>query len=262
MRKRISFIIKMVVVALIVGLIIWRFWPQSASHLMPVDENAVTGFAALALVGNGLADNEEYRIDSSEQLGNEPGEIVEILATSNYRPDFRNLLPWGVTKVNSGRKYDGYTVFLDYLYAENKYISVTFFSSSTLIITTDEYSRMRIYHPTNSETLDKLVEYLKTHNTDNISAEKTKGINNDEAIYIVNIRDRAKEERFDCPDAVEKFYEDEMLEYCFSAIKSDYIMVTYNNGDSEDIVAALNAGRATIADLDRFGIDYFTRPKK
>jgi hypothetical protein len=39
-------------------------------------------------------------------------------------------------------------------------------------------------------------------------------------------------------------------------------MVVYNNGNSEDIVTALNAGRATIADLDKFGIEYHTEPKR
>lgn len=38
-------------------------------------------------------------------------------------------------------------------------------------------------------------------------------------------------------------------------------MVTYNNGNSEDIVTALNAGRATIADLDQFAIEYHAEPK-
>ena len=43
---------------------------------------------------------------------------------------------------------------------------------------------------------------------------------------------------------------------------TSHTMVTYNNGNSEDIVTALNAGRATIADLDEFGIEYHTEPKQ
>ena len=80
--------------------------------------------------------------------------------------------------------------------------------------------------------------------------------------FIIEIRDRAKEEQLVCAEAEELFYEDETNRYFFNVIKSHYIMVTYNNGNSEDIVTALNAGRATIADLDEFGIEYHTEPKQ
>lgn len=78
----------------------------------------------------------------------------------------------------------------------------------------------------------------------------------EESRIIVGIRDRYEEGLVDCSDAVEKFYEDENNWYCFGAIKSHCIIVTYKDGSSEDIVTALNAGRATIADLDKFGIEY------
>ena len=76
------------------------------------------------------------------------------------------------------------------------------------------------------------------------------------------IRDRAKEDNLPCDDALEKFYEDESNEYYFSAIKSQYVIVIYNDSTSEDIVTALNAGRVTIADLDEFGIEYYIVPKQ
>lgn len=79
--------------------------------------------------------------------------------------------------------------------------------------------------------------------------------------FIVEIRDRAEEEHLVCAEAEELFYEDETTEYYFNVIKSHYIMVIYNNSNSEDIVTALNVGRATIADLDEFGIEYHTEPK-
>ena len=75
-------------------------------------------------------------------------------------------------------------------------------------------------------------------------------------------RDRAEEEQLVCAEAEELFYEDETNRYYFNVIKSHYIMVTYNNANSEDIVTALNAERATIADLDEFGIEYYTEPKQ
>lgn len=79
--------------------------------------------------------------------------------------------------------------------------------------------------------------------------------------FIVDIWDRTKEEQLDCADAIEIFYEDETAEYYFSCIKSHYVMVMDNTGRTVDIVTALNEGLATIADLDYYGIDYFTAPK-
>ena len=78
---------------------------------------------------------------------------------------------------------------------------------------------------------------------------------------IVEIRDREKEENLPCDTALEKFYEDESNEYYFSVIKSQYVVVTYNDGSSEDIVTALNADRITMADLDKFNIEYRIEPK-
>lgn len=79
--------------------------------------------------------------------------------------------------------------------------------------------------------------------------------------FIIEIRDRTEYEPLECAEATELFYEDDTTYYWFNVIKSHYIIVTYNNGNSEDIVTALNAGRATIADLDKFDIEYHTEPK-
>ncbi len=78
-----------------------------------------------------------------------------------------------------------------------------------------------------------------------------------EAEEIVKIVDRTKEESIPCDTAMEMFYYDGYTRYYFPAIKSQYVEVRYSNGASEDIVTALNAGRATIKDLDRFEIEYY-----
>ena len=83
-----------------------------------------------------------------------------------------------------------------------------------------------------------------------------------ETVAIVEIIDRTKEEQIDCADALDMFYEDETNRYYFSVIKNDYIIVKYDNGHSEDIVTAMNAGRATLSDLNKFGIEYYTEPKQ
>ena len=105
---------------------------------------------------------------------------------------------------------------------------------------------------------------IATENNENISTETTEDLSEipGGTRFIIEIRDRAEEEQLNCAEAEELFYEDETNRYYFNVIKSHYIMVTYNNGNSEDIVTALNAGRATIADLDDFDIEYHTEPKQ
>ena len=105
---------------------------------------------------------------------------------------------------------------------------------------------------------------IATENNENISTETTEDLSEipGGTRFIIEIRDRTEEEQLPCAEAEELFYEDETTEYYFNVIKSQYIMVVYNNGNSEDIVTALNAGRATIADLDEFDIEYHTEPKQ
>ena len=79
---------------------------------------------------------------------------------------------------------------------------------------------------------------------------------------IVSIEDRTVTEQLPTDDAVEVFYEDAEYEYSFASIRSHLVTVTYNNGTSEDIKTALEAGRAAIQDLDTFGIHYYVEPKQ
>ena len=80
--------------------------------------------------------------------------------------------------------------------------------------------------------------------------------------FIIGIWDKTEQEQIACVEIEEKFYEDETTEYYFNVVKSQHIFVSYNNANSEDIVTALKSGRATIADLDFYGIEYHTKPKK
>ena len=78
---------------------------------------------------------------------------------------------------------------------------------------------------------------------------------------IREITDPTDDPNFAYDTAVEKIYEDERNEYFISGLYSQYIIVHYTDGTQEDIVTALNAGRATFADLGKFGIRYWAEPK-
>ena len=80
--------------------------------------------------------------------------------------------------------------------------------------------------------------------------------------HITNIRDRSKEENLPVAEALERFFSDVDNNYYFPGIKSQYITVYYSDGTSENIITALQTERATIADLDTFGIKYITNPRE
>ena len=168
MKKRIGLITTVLIIALVICLLTWRFWPQSSSNLLSIDKSAINGVSAYAMIRtfeHGQSYTDTYRIDRQEEPGNDQEELVEILETSRYQQDFRNLWPWGIDSVSGGRYYDGRTVTVTFYSptAENQYTEIMFMSSGLVVVQTSKHSSMRIYHPTNRETLDKLVEYLQTN---------------------------------------------------------------------------------------------------
>ena len=78
---------------------------------------------------------------------------------------------------------------------------------------------------------------------------------------IREITDPTDDPTFTYDTAVEKIFEDENNEYFIGGLYSQHIIVYYTDGTQEDIVTALNAGRASIVDLDKFGIRYWAEPK-
>ena len=83
-------------------------------------------------------------------------------------------------------------------------------------------------------------------------------VHHDSILEIINPTD---DPNFAYDTAEEKIYEDEVNEYFIGGLYSQHIIVRYADGTQEDIVVALNNGRATVADLDKFGIAYWAVPK-
>ena len=168
MKKRIRLIITFLIIALVICVLTWRFWPHPSSYIISMDKTAITSFSAYAIVScfeNGQSEFDTYRIDITEPQSNESAEIMEIVSTSGYQQDFRNLLPWGLDHVGSDRNYDGkiMTVSLYTGPQQDKHVEIQFLSSSVVAVRDSCKSGLRIYHPTKRKTMDNLVEYLQTH---------------------------------------------------------------------------------------------------
>ena len=63
-------------------------------------------------------------------------------------------------------------------------------------------------------------------------------------------------EDFFCAQALEPFYSDDNYTYYFGCIKSSYVKVIYEDDTEDSIQDALENGRITIKDLDKYNIGY------
>ncbi len=63
-------------------------------------------------------------------------------------------------------------------------------------------------------------------------------------------------------EAIDEFFEDDNFTYYFSDTPmSEYIIVKYSDGTTQNVKEALADGNITIEDLDRFGIKYLKYSK-
>ncbi len=165
MKKR--YIVLIVVAVLVAALFTWRLWPQSLLSLLPEDAYAFTGFDALAtdiVYETGSSNFRTYRLEDGEQTDGVVAELLDILKTSDYRPSFRNLLPWTRGTMKSGNDYDGRSATVHFYIVEDqtpRSFYVQFMGRSQVAISSGD--RWGIYHATNPETLSALVEYIQTH---------------------------------------------------------------------------------------------------
>ena len=166
MKKR---IISIVFAILVIGTLAWRFWPHSFSEVTPVEKEAVLGFSGGAIIQkmeNGQIYQDTYQLDIHEPQDDRVGEILELLTSSDYRQDFRNLLPWDIGSVGADKNFDGRTVTTLFTWGSEKdhYISIQFLSPTVVAVSIGG-EEFRVYHPTNKQVLSDLVAYLQTNGT-------------------------------------------------------------------------------------------------
>ena len=76
------------------------------------------------------------------------------------------------------------------------------------------------------------------------------------------IEDRTLNSDYSCATALEKFYSDELYDYSFPGIKSNYVIVVFSNSTEKNIIDALNDKDVKVEDLDTFNIKYYKTEKK
>ena len=101
------------------------------------------------------------------------------------------------------------------------------------------------------KSVEKLEEYERVEEpVESVPDETTKN-----GKVVVNIENTATPDMM-FAQALEEFYSDGNNTYYFNCIMSGVIIVTYEDGTTENVKDALNNGNIVIGDLDRFGIHY------
>ena len=93
------------IVILAAAALLWRLWPHSFSHFIS-EGSSVTALSSGVLIPgieNSRPVVDSYAMEIPDPQSSELKAILEILATSRYRQDFRNLLPWGTSSISSGK---------------------------------------------------------------------------------------------------------------------------------------------------------------
>lgn len=165
MKKKATVI---VAAALIIGLLVWRFWSHPLSSVICVEKSSVTSIAcSVSVFGveNGMPYSNSYTLSELSPQDGGFEEIMEILDSSNYRQDFRNLIPWSVNSIGSNDANSG--LFANMVFAwgsgENESCFISMYSKSMIAVSSGTGSGLKVYHPTNREMLDTLAEYLQTY---------------------------------------------------------------------------------------------------
>ncbi len=154
--KRILWMVAAAIVLLAV--LIWRLVPQSLWYITEADVDAqITIYVRKATFENGNVDADNYTLET------QGGEVADLLEGRGYRPDLRNLWPWGVDSVSS-YGYDATCTV--HLFWENgqKAAMLSFLDPRTGTISTPGRG-FQIYHPADRQALDRLIDYVIVHGT-------------------------------------------------------------------------------------------------
>ena len=160
---------KIVVAVLLVILLGWRFIPRSFSDVISVDTSKVINYACSVNIC-GIDDNampfvQPYDLETVKKGDENFEDVFSVLDKTGYRPDFRNLLPWAITKVESDDDLNEMNAIVVLVWGNepNDNCIVHFLEDDKVSVSLGKRDGYLIYHPTNSETLKELVEYIKLH---------------------------------------------------------------------------------------------------
>ena len=151
----------------ILALLIWRMLPHSLEEILPSGNDnfsrinvQITEFSS----PDHSLNLSVYAIETTSPIDDHYKPIIEMIKNTDYRSDFRNLLPWDITTVNSESNNIEHSAIIKLVSesTEETYV-INFHGERVVSFDFGVHSEFRVYHPTNRELLSQLVEYVKTN---------------------------------------------------------------------------------------------------
>ena len=155
----------------VIALALWRLIPRSLADVIGQDPGAVISMAAQVTVtgvANGKSVSDAFTLNDLPPEIEHFAAILEILEGTNYRPDFRNLLPW---RSSTGGMVDDRTVRVVFTWGTDpaRTCEMSLNRGDKVVVQwwsgdgTDRVGRPRFYHPTDRSVKDALIDYLIAH---------------------------------------------------------------------------------------------------
>ena len=110
-----------------------------------------------------------------------------------------------------------------------------------------------------TENKESDISQTRTDTTNSITEQPIDSNPIDKIKEIKSITDNTNDRAF--PDVEEPFFEDESYIYIFGNPISQYVIVEYTDGSTENVKEALERGHIQITDLDKYSINYLAEPK-
>ena len=167
-RKIITITLLALAAVAVVALALWRLVPRSLADVIGQDPGAVISMAAQVTVtgvANGKSVSDAFTLNDLPPEIEHFAAILEILEGTNYRPDFRNLLPWPRNSVEADSRFDGRSVMVFLVWRDSLESSATLHlqTESQAVVSLGTEDGFRIYHPTDPEAHAALADYLEAH---------------------------------------------------------------------------------------------------
>lgn len=163
-KKKVIVILLALIVA---ALFVWRIWPHSLREIIdannePFDEISVniTEFG----VDNSSLQMDVYKVEMSPADGALYDQLLTLVEGTKFRQDMRNLLPWDINSVSSGRKNITHSANLMLTGAGLEGgCHISYHGSRIVSFSIEADSGFLVYHPVSRNALDQLVAYTKEH---------------------------------------------------------------------------------------------------
>ncbi len=147
---------------LIIAAAVWRLTPQRFYKISGIDPSfaeKVYCIATFSEVKPGDLSIDAYKMEAVLPHDERLSKIAEIVLSSDYRRDFRNLLPWEITSVSGKEKGEG-SASVKFIYGEEACV-FQFLDSDTAVLSRGFEEELMIFHPTDKSVFYTLREYIK-----------------------------------------------------------------------------------------------------